>query len=60
MDEPTNHADITGQERLEAEILVHDATCVLVSHDRFFSRAIGTRIFHIEGGKLLELEPRDD
>jgi ATPase subunit of ABC transporter with duplicated ATPase domains len=45
---------------LEAEIPVHDATCVLVSHDRFFSRAIGTRIFHIEGGKLLELEPRDD
>jgi ATPase subunit of ABC transporter with duplicated ATPase domains len=42
MDEPTNHVDIAGQERLESEILAHEATCVLVSHDRFFVRSIGT------------------
>ena len=54
MDEPTNHVDIIGQERLEAEILAHEATCVLVSHDRFFVRAIGTRVFCIEGGMILE------
>jgi len=54
MDEPTNHVDIAGQERLEAEILAHEATCVLVSHDRFFARAIGTRLFHIEGGQIRE------
>jgi ATPase subunit of ABC transporter with duplicated ATPase domains len=56
MDEPTNHVDIAGQERLEAEILAHAATCVLVSHDRFFLRAIGTRFLRIEGGKLQEVE----
>ncbi len=56
MDEPTNHVDIIGQERLEAEILAHEATCVLVSHDRFFTRAIGTRVFRIEGGRMVELE----
>src|SRR5690606_12449476 len=27
MDEPTNHVDIPGQEKLEAEILEHEATC---------------------------------
>ncbi len=54
MDEPTNHVDIAGQERLEAEILAHDATCVLVSHDRFFVRAIGTRMFHIGHGTISE------
>jgi ATPase subunit of ABC transporter with duplicated ATPase domains len=54
MDEPTNHVDIAGQERLEAEILAHAATCLLVSHDRFFVRAIGTRFFRIEGGALVE------
>lgn len=54
MDEPTNHVDITGQERLESEILAHEATCVLISHDRFFVRAIATRLFRIEGKQLLE------
>ena len=36
MDEPTNHVDIAGRERLEAEILASEATCLLVSHDRTF------------------------
>ncbi|MSO99704.1 MAG: ABC-F family ATP-binding cassette domain-containing protein [Acetobacteraceae bacterium] len=56
MDEPTNHVDIVGQERLEAEILAHEATCVLVSHDRFFVRAIGTRFLCIEDGRAREME----
>ena len=54
MDEPTNHLDIAGQERLELEILTHEATCVLVSHDRFFVRAVGTRFLRIEKTRLLE------
>ena len=56
MDEPTNHVDIAGQERLEAEILKHESTCVLVSHDRFFLRAIGTRFLRIEKGHLTEVD----
>jgi ATPase subunit of ABC transporter with duplicated ATPase domains len=56
MDEPTNHVDIAGQERLEAEILAHEATCVLVSHDRFFIRAIGSRVFHIGDGTMRETD----
>ncbi|MCW3473519.1 ATP-binding cassette domain-containing protein [Limobrevibacterium gyesilva] len=56
MDEPTNHVDIAGQEKLEAEILAHRATCILVSHDRSFVKAIGTRFLLIEGGKLQEIE----
>jgi ATPase subunit of ABC transporter with duplicated ATPase domains len=58
MDEPTNHVDIAGQERLEAEILAHEATCVLVSHDRAFVRSIATRCLHIENGRLSEMEAR--
>ncbi len=56
MDEPTNHVDIAGQERLEEEILAQRATCVLVSHDRFFVRAIGTRFLRIAAGRLAEVE----
>jgi ATPase subunit of ABC transporter with duplicated ATPase domains len=52
MDEPTNHMDIDGRERLEAEILAHGATCVLVSHDRFFARALATRSMIIANGTL--------
>jgi ATPase subunit of ABC transporter with duplicated ATPase domains len=54
MDEPTNHVDIAGQEQLEAEILEHGASCILVSHDRSFVRNIGTRFFEISGNKLIE------
>jgi ATPase subunit of ABC transporter with duplicated ATPase domains len=54
MDEPTNHVDIAGQEQLEAEILEHEASCILVSHDRSFVRNIGTRFFEIAGTRLLE------
>jgi ATPase subunit of ABC transporter with duplicated ATPase domains len=54
MDEPTNHVDIVGQEQLEAEIVEHGATCVLVSHDRSFVRNIGTRFLEIAGSRLVE------
>jgi len=56
MDEPTNHVDIAGQEKLESEILEHGATCVLVSHDRRFVRTIGTRYLQIVGKRLKEVE----
>lgn len=56
LDEPTNHVDIAGQERLEEEILAHEASCVLVSHDRSLVRAIGTRFLVIEGRRLKEAE----
>ncbi|OUJ14553.1 ATP-binding cassette domain-containing protein [Acetobacter sp. DsW_063] len=55
LDEPTNHVDIPGQERLEAELLAHEATGVIVSHDRSFIRAVGTRWLLIEKGKIREV-----
>jgi ATPase subunit of ABC transporter with duplicated ATPase domains len=56
LDEPTNHVDIAGQERLEDEILAHGATCVLVSHDRSFVRGLGDRFLLIDKRKLTEVE----
>jgi ATPase subunit of ABC transporter with duplicated ATPase domains len=56
LDEPTNHMDISGQEKLEEEILAQDATCIIVSHDRSFVKAIGTRYLLIYRGKLVESE----
>jgi len=59
LDEPTNHLDIPGQEQLEAEILAHDASAILVTHDRRFARAVGTRFLAIARGRLAEVEPDD-
>ena len=60
MDEPTNHVDIPGQEALESEILEHQATAILVSHDRRFVRNIGTRFLEIRGKRLVEVDSPDD
>lgn len=56
LDEPTNHVDIPGQERLEDEIMAHGATCILVSHDRSFVRGLGSRFFVIDGRRLREVD----
>ena len=56
LDEPTNHLDIEGQEALESELMAHEASCLLVSHDRSFVRAIGNRFWQIEKRKLIEVE----
>jgi ATP-binding cassette subfamily F protein 3 len=56
LDEPTNHLDIEGQEALEGELMAHEASCLLVSHDRSFVRAVGNRFWLIENRKLVEIE----
>ncbi len=55
LDEPTNHLDIEGQETLEDELCKHQATSLLVSHDRTFVRAVANRFWQIEGKKLVEV-----
>lgn len=56
LDEPTNHLDIEGQETLEDELVAHDSSCLLVSHDRSFLRHVGNRFWWICGRKLEEVE----
>ncbi len=56
LDEPTNHVDIPAQERLETEILDHQATVILISHDRRLVRNIGTRYLQIVRKRLVEVE----
>ncbi|RWL93912.1 ABC-F family ATP-binding cassette domain-containing protein [Mesorhizobium sp.] len=56
LDEPTNHLDIDGQEALEEELLKHQASCLLASHDRSFIRAVGNRFWLIEKRRLTEVD----
>ena len=60
LDEPTNHLDIEGQEALEEELLAHQASCLLVSHDRNFVRTIGNRFWLIDNRRLVELSGPED
>lgn len=60
LDEPTNHLDIPGQEQLEDDIREHGATTILVTHDRAFLKAIGTRYLQIERRRLIEVGGPDD
>ncbi|MCV2865407.1 ABC-F family ATP-binding cassette domain-containing protein [Albidovulum sediminicola] len=60
LDEPTNHLDIEGQEALEEEIARDAAAALIVSHDRAFVRAVGTRFWRIAGRRLDEVESPED
>jgi len=56
LDEPTNHLDIEGQEMLADELIQQGAACLLVSHDRAFVRTVATRLWVIEGSRLIEID----
>ena len=60
LDEPTNHLDIEGQEALEEELQAHNASCLLVSHDRAFVRNTGTRFWFIDNKRLTEIDDPED
>jgi len=59
LDEPTNHLDIPGQEQLEDDIRGQGATSILVTHDRAFLKAIGTRFLLIDRKRLVEVDGPD-
>ena len=56
LDEPTNHLDIDGQEALERELTEHGASCLIVSHDRSFVRAVGNRFWLIDRKRMVEVD----
>ncbi|WEX76777.1 ATP-binding cassette domain-containing protein [Sinorhizobium numidicum] len=60
LDEPTNHLDIEGQEALESELMVQQTSCLVVSHDRSFVRAVGNRFWLIENRHLVEVDDPGD
>ncbi|MTT31781.1 ABC-F type ribosomal protection protein [Terrilactibacillus sp. BCM23-1] len=54
LDEPTNHLDEPSLEYLHTQIKNYKGTVILVSHDRYFLDAVTTKIWSIEGKKLIE------
>ncbi len=54
LDEPTNHLDEKSTEFLNEQIKNYKGTIIFVSHDRYFLDAVATKIWSIEGKKLIE------
>lgn len=54
LDEPTNHLDEQSLDLLKIQIKNYKGTIILVSHDRYFLDAVATKIWSIEGKKLIE------
>ncbi len=52
LDEPTNHLDIKTREILMKAVQGFDGTVMLVSHDRYFLRAVATRVFELSHEEL--------
>lgn len=54
LDEPTNHLDAESLEFLNGQIKNYKGTIIFVSHDRYFLDAVATKIWSIEGKKIIE------
>jgi ATP-binding cassette subfamily F protein 3 len=54
LDEPTNHLDVESIEALEDGIEEYEGTVLLVSHDRALLRELATRVWSIEGDKIVD------
>jgi ATP-binding cassette subfamily F protein 3 len=48
LDEPTNHLDLMSREVLLSALKAFEGTIMIVSHDRYFLRALATRVFEID------------
>jgi ATP-binding cassette subfamily F protein 3 len=56
LDEPTNHLDIKSREVLLKALKEFQGTVILVSHDRFFLKALATRVFELDHGEMQTYE----
>ena len=56
LDEPTNHLDIDNIEWLTHFLKNSKKTVLFITHDRYFLDNISTRIFELDGGRLIEYQ----
>lgn len=56
LDEPTNHLDIESRAILLKAIQGFEGTVMVVSHDRYFLRAIVNRVFEIDHGEMRDFQ----
>lgn len=56
LDEPTNHMDIVGKETLESMLKDFKGSVIFVSHDRYFVKAVATKVLEFTKDKVVEYQ----
>ena len=51
LDEPTNHLDLESINALNIALQKFEGTVLLVTHDQDLLEEVGTRVWHVEGGR---------
>ena len=52
LDEPTNHLDLESINALNIALQKYEGTVLLVTHDQDLLEEVGTRVWHVEGGRV--------
>jgi len=52
LDEPTNHLDLASREQLEKTLSAYPGSLLVVSHDRFFTEKLCSKVLHIENRRI--------
>jgi ATP-binding cassette subfamily F protein 3 len=52
MDEPTTHLDMASIEAIIEALRQYSGTLIFISHDVYFIRQLGTKVVHVNSGKL--------
>ena len=56
LDEPTNHLDIRSREILLETLKQFEGTILIVSHDRYFLRALVNQVMEVDHGEIRSFE----
>jgi len=56
LDEPTNHLDLESINALNVALQRYEGTVLLVTHDQDLLEEVGTRVWHFEQGKIVDVK----
>src|SRR6185436_5458084 len=56
LDEPTNHLDLESINALNIALQKYEGTVLLVTHDQDLLEEVGTRVWHVEGGRVKDFK----
>jgi ATPase subunit of ABC transporter with duplicated ATPase domains len=56
LDEPTNHLDLESINALNVALQRFEGTVLLVTHDQDVMEEVGTRVWHVDGGRITDFK----
>jgi len=56
LDEPTNHLDLEAVNALSVALQRYEGTVLLVTHDEDLLEAVGTRVWQVEPGRIVDFK----